>query len=63
MDIQPTMTRTVSWLQNLGYRTTDSGDGILNVEAGTYRRKTIPVKTEQRKGIRYVACNAPRGGR
>ncbi len=33
-EIQPTMKDTIQWLQDLGYHTTDSGDGILNVEAG-----------------------------
>jgi len=33
-EIQPTMLRTVAWVQSLGFRTTDSGDGVINVEAG-----------------------------
>jgi hypothetical protein len=33
-EIQPTMMKTVTWLQEVGYHTIDSGDGVLNVEAG-----------------------------
>ena len=33
-EIQPTMARTVEWLQDRGFDTCDSGDGVLNVEAG-----------------------------
>ena len=33
-EIQPTMVRTVAWLQRHGFRTCDSGDGVLNVDAG-----------------------------
>ena len=33
-EIQPTMRRTVDLVQRLGFKTTDSGDGVLNVEAG-----------------------------
>ena len=33
-EIQPRMKRTVAWLQSLGFQTTDSGDGVTNVEAG-----------------------------
>lgn len=33
-EIQPTMQRLVALLQGWGYETTDSGDGVLNVEAG-----------------------------
>jgi hypothetical protein len=33
-EIQPTMRKTVAWLQELGYDTVDSGDGVLNVKAG-----------------------------
>lgn len=32
--IQPTMRDTVLWVRSLGFNTTDSGDGITNVEAG-----------------------------
>ena len=28
------MVRTVAWMQSLGFRTTDSGDGRINVQAG-----------------------------
>lgn len=33
-EIQPTMVRTVAWMQSHGFKTCDSGDGVLNVEAG-----------------------------
>lgn len=33
-EIQPTMRRLVTWLQGMGFKTCDSGDGVLNVEAG-----------------------------
>lgn len=33
-EIQPTMKMTVAWLRGLGFITIDSGDGVLNVEAG-----------------------------
>ena len=33
-EIQPTMVATVRLLQERGFRTCDSGDGVLNVEAG-----------------------------
>lgn len=32
--IMPSMRRTVRWVRSLGFETTDSGDGITNVEAG-----------------------------
>lgn len=32
-EINPGIRKTVAWLQSLGYETTDSGDGITNVEA------------------------------
>lgn len=32
--IQPTMIKTVTWLQSLGFNTTDSGDGVQNVQDG-----------------------------
>lgn len=31
--VQPTMQRTIRWLQSLGMEPTDSGDGVTNVEA------------------------------
>lgn len=33
-EIQPKMRRLVGWLNSWGYETTDSGDGVTNVEAG-----------------------------
>lgn len=33
-EIQPTMVRTVALIRSFGLETTDSGDGVLNVEAG-----------------------------
>mgnify|MGYP001563393018 CR=1 FL=1 len=32
--IQPTMIKTVTWLRSLGFNTTDSGDGVINVGLG-----------------------------
>ena len=32
--VQPTLHRLVSWLNEHDFRTTDSGDGVTNVEAG-----------------------------
>lgn len=33
-EIQPRMRRLVALLQSVGFQTTDSGDGVTNVEAG-----------------------------
>lgn len=40
--IQPTMHRTVRWMRKLGFHTTDSGDGVTNVEAGMEGALEVP---------------------
>lgn len=41
-EIQPTMRKIVNILTALGYQTTDSGDGVLNVEAGMEEALEVP---------------------
>lgn len=40
--IQPTMRRTVAWMQRMGFDTCDSGDGVLNVAAGMEDALDVP---------------------
>lgn len=41
-DVQPTMRKLVTWLRAAGFETTDSGDGVTNVEAGMEGALTEP---------------------
>ena len=41
-EIQPTMKKLVNLLTALGYQTTDSGDGVLNVEAEMEHALNVP---------------------
>lgn len=41
-EIQPTMVRTVAWVRSLGFETTDSGDGVTNVDAGMEGAMSVP---------------------
>jgi hypothetical protein len=41
-DIQPRLRKTVTWLRSLGFKTCDSGDGVINVEAGMEGALDIP---------------------
>ncbi len=54
--IQPTMQRTVEWLRKAGYTTTDSGDGVTNVEAGMEGALTVPhvfMRVPQANMVQY----------
>lgn len=42
LNVQPTMRATVTWLRTMDFTTTDSGDGVTNVEAGMEGALTIP---------------------
>lgn len=40
--LTPGIRRTVALLRSLGFRTTDSGDGVTNVQAGMEEAMTVP---------------------
>lgn len=41
-DVQETMRPLVKWMRDLGYETTDSGDGVANVEMGMEDALEVP---------------------